>query len=260
MSAPRTLVIQSYRNHAVPRWLERCLQSVRTWAQGSGFEYRFVDDSLFEAAPEWYRRRCGTLKLPVTDLARLVLIQRALEHEGYEQALWIDADVLVFHPGRFTVDAPAGYAFARELWLSRDAAGAPVTTLRVNNSITVMGRNNPVLAFMIHACQQIVAHRAPESLTHDAVGTALLSAIAVAMPVPVVRGAGQASPFILLELARGGGEFLPLLARSLPEPLACVNLCGSMVGVPFFGVTLAEADMEAAVERLLDTRGEALNA
>ena len=40
----KTLVIQSFRTHSVPPWIERCLDSVRRWAALRGYDYRLTDD------------------------------------------------------------------------------------------------------------------------------------------------------------------------------------------------------------------------
>jgi len=257
----RTLIIQSFRTHDVAPWQARCMQSVREWALASGYEYEFVDDRLFEFAPAWYRERCGTQRLPVTDLARLMLLRQALHERGYDRAAWLDADFLVFDPAGFTIAGIDSYAFAREIWLARDISGGLVEAVGVNNSVVVMCRGNPVLDFYIHACQAVVARCDPSMLQHNAVGTVLLSAIARGMPMPVVDGVGLISPAIVLELAGAtgqGNELTRLLARR-SGPLAALNLCGSLIGVPVHGIVGSEADMEAAVKVLLGSRGEVIN-
>jgi len=257
----RTLIIQSFRTHDVAPWQARCMHSVREWALASGYEYEFVDDRLFEFAPAWYRERCGTQRLPVTDLARLMLLRQALHERGYDRAAWLDADFLVFDPAGFSIANIDNYAFAREIWLARDVAGGLVEAMGVNNSVVVMCRGNPVLDFYIHACQAVVARRDPATLEHNAVGTLLLSAIARGMPMPVVDGAGLISPAIVLELAGapGGNAELTRLLAQRSGPLAALNLCGSLIGVPVHGIVASESDMEAAVEVLLTTRGEVIN-
>ena len=58
-SMSTTLVVQSYRTRNVPEWIVRCIQSVVKWAKASGHTYEFVDDTLFDLIPTWYRDRCG---------------------------------------------------------------------------------------------------------------------------------------------------------------------------------------------------------
>ena len=265
----RTLIIQSYRTHEVSAWLTRCMSTVRDWAAQQACDYEFVDDRLFDVVPAWYRERCGRQRLPVTDLARLLLLREALTVRDYDCAVWMDADLLIFDADGFSLDAVPAYAFAREVWMARDRAGSLVRALGVNNSVLVMRRGNPVLDFLIHACEAVVARRDPATLEHNAVGTVLLSALARVMPLPVVRGAGLASPALVLELARGQAstgerhhadvELLHAFCRDSGEPLAVLNLCASLVNVPVHGVRMLESDLVSAMDVLLATRGEVIN-
>ena len=110
-----TLIVQSYRTHDVAPWLLKCMASVKAWADAMGYAYEFVDDRFFDPVPAWYRERCGKQLLPVTDLARLLLIQERFAR-GWQRVAWIDADILVFDPERFRIDIGGDAAFCRELW------------------------------------------------------------------------------------------------------------------------------------------------
>src|SRR5688500_106983 len=91
----RTLVLQSCSNSQRDTWIQDCLRSVSAWAQAKGYTYRHIGDELFTVVPDWYLRKVGA-RLPIAaDYARLVFLQKALE-EGFEQVIWLDADVLVF--------------------------------------------------------------------------------------------------------------------------------------------------------------------
>src|SRR5262245_33138351 len=79
-----TVVCQSYRPSYVPVWIELCMATVRSWASSQGFDYRFIDDELFEYAPQWYRRKVSDDILLMSDLARLVVARRLLG-EGYRR-------------------------------------------------------------------------------------------------------------------------------------------------------------------------------
>ncbi len=65
----------------------------------------------------------------------------------------------------------------------------------------------------------------------------------------------------MLELAgaTGQGDGLARLLARRSGPLAALNLCGSLIGVPVHGIVASEADMEAAVKVLLASRGEVIN-
>lgn len=260
--AGRTLVIQSYRTHGVPAWIARCMGTARAWAARKGYDYEFVDDRLFDMAPAWYRERCGRHRLPVTDLARLLLLREALGARGYDCAVWLDADMLIFDPDAFGLASVSRYALAREVWVARSAEGRLVRALGLNNSVVVMRRGNPVLDFLIHACEAVVARHTEDSLRHNSAGTALLSALAGVLPVPVVAGAGLSSPALTAELAGRAvpdTELLRAFVQDSEQPLAALNLCASLVDVPVHGLRLGEGEVATAMDRLLETRGEVLN-
>jgi hypothetical protein len=255
----RSVLIQSYAPAPLPAWQQRCVDSVRRWAQEAGWEYRYVDDRLLEVVPAWYRERCGPLKLPVTDLGRLLLMRQALAEPGCEEALWVDADVLVFAPGLEPRRAE-GFGFVRELWTWRAAGGSLRVRQAVNNALVYMRRGVAELERYIEACEHAVASTPQEKLKPYTVGTLLLSVRDQRARLPLIAGAGLLSPALLADLAAGGGELARHYAGLLDAPLACANLCGSLLGRETAGTVLDEATMELAVERLLASRGAAINA
>ena len=253
------VLIQSYAPAPLPAWQQRCVDSVRAWAQQVGWEYRYVDDRLLEVVPQWYRERCAGQKLPVTDLGRLLLLREALAEAGCAEALWIDADVLVFAPG-LDPRCAEGFAFAREFWLTRDARNQVRAFQRVNNSLLYMRRGSPVLASYIALCERVIAETPPQDIRHDTAGTGLLTRMAKDAALPLIPGAALLSPLLVAALADGGSELLRRYAALLPEPLVCANLCASMVGRQMHGTVLDEPAMERAVAALLASGGGAINA
>lgn len=254
-----SVLIQSYAPAPLPAWQQRCVDSVRAWAQRAGWEYRYVDDRLLEVVPQWYRERCGRQKLPVTDLGRLLLLREALAEPGRAEALWIDADVLVFAPG-LDPRCAEGFAFVRECWLKREAGDRVRAFQRVNNSLIYMRRDAPMLESYIALCERAVAEAPPQAINHDIAGTELLTRMAGAAALPLIPGAALLSPLLVAALADGGSELLRRYAALLPEPLVCANLCASMVGRDMQGTVLDEPAMERAVAALLASRGGAINA
>jgi hypothetical protein len=255
----RTVVIQSYKPGPLSRWQQSCVDSVTEWARMRGWEYRYVDDRLFAVVPDWYRERCGPQKLPVTDLGRLLLMCEALQEPGCEQALWLDADVLVFDPEALNLDGVGDYAFCREFWLWREPNAGLRGVWAVNNAVMSMSRGTPLLDFYIRACEAIVRAAPANALEHNAVGTKFLTALAAAMPLPVVPRAGLLSPGPIADIAGGGAEFARAYAQHVKERTACVNLRGSLIGREIWGVTLDEKQLDAAVATLLETRGAVIN-
>jgi hypothetical protein len=255
----QSILIQSYAPGPQPAWQQRCVDTVRDWARRAGWEYRYVDDRLLEVVPPWYRERCAGRKLPVTDLGRLLLLREALAEPDCVEALWIDADVLVFAPG-LEPRCAEGFAFAREVWMWRDGRGEVSVVHRVNNSLVYMRRGTPVLDSYIGLCERIIRETPADRLTHDAASTQPLSRMAKVAALPLVPGAAILGPQLLAELAAGSSDLARRYAGFLTEPMVCANLCASLVGRNIWGTTLDEPTMERAVAALLASRGGAINA
>jgi len=251
-----TVVYQSYRTTGVPAWIARSMESVRAWAEGSGFAYERIDDAFFAPVPAWYRDKVGAEPVRMSDLARLLAARRLLAR--HERVVWVDADVVVFDPARFAVDAPEGYALCREAWISLAPDGRVAHAPRVNNAVAVFARGNPFLEFYVHACEEIV-RRAPGPVGKLAVGTAFLTRLGQAMPLPLLGSVALPSPLVLRDLARGGGPMVALFMSRFGGPARAVNLCASLRGQEVDGVPVDDALLEAALERLVETQGEALN-
>lgn len=247
----KTVVYQSYRQHDVPAWIASCLDSVRGWARQSGLDYHFSGNEIFSLLPDWYRAKAGAEICPQVDLGRLLLAQRLLA-QGYDLAIWVDADVLVFQPEAMQLALPRGFAFTHEIWTHKDEQGRPALTHRVNNSVMLFARDNVHLGFFIDACLQIA--NAKPALGKFDVGTDFLSRLRNILPFPLVENAGMLSPPLLADIGAGDGAFLQAYGRALPRPLACANLCASLETQEAAGV-----DYGNIVKALLDTRGQLIN-
>ena len=254
----RTLVFQSYRDRDVPRAIERALASVRAWAASRGCDYRFHDDRFFDVLPAWYRERVGDHKLVLANLARLSVARSALVG-GYERAIWIDADVLVFDPARFDVRTPGGFALCRETWVERrgfDLVAEP----KVNNAVCAFERGNRFLDFAIWAHEALVRDR-PERVYRFGTSTTLLTMLHAATPLPLVDNVAVLTPAMLRELAADGdGPALATLRKRHGARMHAANLGGSLIGVPHNSIVATAEHYDAAVDRLLATRGAALAA
>lgn len=250
-----TLVIQSYRSQTEPAWIAACLESVRAWAAGQGWDYRFFGDEILDRVPDWYREGAQGRWPVMTDLARLLLARDALA-EGRGRVLWVDADVLVFvKDGPDLSTAGEDYAFARELWVQPDGDGIRVYR-NVHNAVCWFGPGNPVLDFYIHACERIVG-RLQGGAPNQIVGPKLLTALHNMLGFPLMEDVGMASPLVARDIAAGGGPALRRLIDESRAPLRAMNLCASLVGREVDGVRMDAALMQAAVARLRDD-GETL--
>lgn len=237
-----TLVLQSHRLPLPGRWLEPCLASVRAWAAGRGFAYRFEGDELLHRLPDDLRARTSGQTAIAADLARLSALGEALD-AGYRRAVWIDADTLVIDPTRLNLPA-TDYALGREVWIQpAGARGRLRAYVKVHNAFLLFAAGNPFLSFYRHAAERIVrAHQGP--MVPQLVGPKLLTALHNLIECPVAESAGMLSPAVARDLVAGGGPALDLFLARSPVPPAALNLCGSLVGREFSAqdmVTLVEA-------------------
>ena len=232
------------------------MASVRAWADARGHAYRFIDDALFDAVPGWFLDKVRREVHLVSDLARLNLARQYLA-EGFERALWVDADVVVFDPDNFSLDGAPGYAFCREDFLAlRDERTLEVTR-RVCNAVSLFARGNALLDFYIHACEELVRTR--DGFRHTAIGTELLGALNRQFPLPVLAGVNLMSPFVLHALATGAEPVLRFWMGHVRSPLAAGNLCATFRNRRLGAIDLADATFERVVAALLESRGAVLN-
>lgn len=223
----RTLVIQSCREHGLPAWQQRCLDSVRCWSRRQGFDHLLLGDEIFELVPDWYRDKVGS-KLPVaTDYARLRLIRRALQEQGYARALWLDADTLIFQPD-FSVDFAGSCAFGQEIWLQREGE-AWRARRNVHNALCAFTPGCPVLPFLEHCTLSLLRRVDADHLSPQFVGPRLLNALHTFADFSLLPQAGALSPPVLADLANGGGAALDLQRAKSPVPLQAANLCASLI-------------------------------
>lgn len=248
-----TVVYQTFRTTDVPAWIERCMASVRKWAQAQGFEYRFLDDSFFQYAPEWYRSRVQNNILLVSDLARLVLAKELLD-EGWDRAIWVDADVLVFAPERLRIEVDEGFAFCRELWLAPSPQpGQLAGTLRVNNAVSVFAKGNRLLDFYIDACERIVRNAHGE-LNVLSVGTRFLTDLHRHLAFPLIEQVGLFSPVLMRILAEGHvAQAIRLYRQTAGSPIHAANLCASFRNTQADGVDMSDALYSRVIDNLLST-------
>ncbi len=238
-----TLVIQSHRTPLPAAWLQPCLDSVRDWAKGNNFEYRFLGDEIFSPLSESILQKTADRLQAASDLARLIALQGALD-EGYETVIWCDADFLVFAPHALSLPADT-YGLGREVWV-QPGSGKLLVHVKVHNAFMFFRRGNPFLDFYRHAAQRMLeAHEGP--MVPQFVGPKFLSAIHNMLTCPVVEEAAMFSPATTRALLAGGGPALDLLLAKSIRPPAGANLCSSLTD----NGELSEGELEQAVDRLL---------
>jgi hypothetical protein len=247
----KTLVIQSFRTTNVPDWIRRCLDSVRAWAGSSGFDYSLVDDSAFALCGAEYLARVGRNMRAIINLSRLELVKDA-HRRGYDRAIWIDADVLVFHPELFTIDLVEGYAFARETWVTRVEDRWRAIT-NVNNCVFACMRDQPDLEMLIQLTRHIGVHRKIEKSLQT--GTYLLTGLQQSLAFETLDNIGMFSNRAVLALAHNDEDAIAAQAIGHLTPVFAANLCASDRDPP--PVSGHEAD--TVVDRLLETKGDVVN-
>jgi len=226
-----TLVIQSHRMPLPYPWLEDCLASVQRWAAGLEYDYRFLDDALFDSLPEDLVNRTARQPVIAADLARLRALKQGLD-EGFATVIWCDADLLVFDPVRLKL-SDERYALGREVWVQQD-----------DNRL----RGNPFLDFYQHAAERLVrAHAGSGKMAPQFVGPKLLTALHNIVGCPVTETAAMLSPLVARNLLAGGGEALTLFRKRSTEPPAAFNLCASLVAIE----ELSSVQVDELIELLL---------
>jgi hypothetical protein len=245
----RTVVLQSFRTRNVPDWIARCLAGVRAWTQRSGYDYRFADDGIFELCGAEYLARVGDNKRSITNLARLELTRSALR-EGYDRAIWLDADIFVFAPEEFSIDVTTRYAFSKEAWITVDA-GEIFCTRSINNAAFVFMKDEPDLDFLISTIRHVVAER--DITTNYQVGVFLLTGLEKSLDFALLRTVGMLSPVALRAIVEDNGAILQRQAIEFCDPIFAANLCLAAAQ------DNPEALIMSAMDRLEATRGQVIN-
>ncbi|MFI4973428.1 MAG: hypothetical protein ACHP84_02690 [Caulobacterales bacterium] len=248
----RTLIIQSFRANDVPPWIARCLDSVEQWARAVGHDYQLTDDRAFALCGEDYLSRVGTNLRSITNMCRLELVKRAHQN-GYEWAAWIDADIFVFDPSRFSLAGLDRYAFARETWVELKAPGRWRAFSAVNNSVFACRRGEPDLDFLISATRHVALHR--QITDNYQVGGSLIKGLRASLAFETLGDVGMFSNYVVLALARDVGELLAMQARLHGAQVRAANLCASQNYEP----AVEERQAQAAMDRLEATRGGVVN-
>jgi hypothetical protein len=221
----------------------QCLASVEQWTKGRGYDYRFIGDEIFKLVPSWYRDKVGKKKPVATDYARLLLLQQALE-SGYEQAIWLDADLLVFEQD-LVFDFNGSCAFGLEVWV-QEHEGRMSARRNVHNAVCVFRKGCVVLPFLIYTVASIIRRVHPDHIAPQMVGPKLLTALHSICGFPLLPQVGALSPDVVGDICKGRGPALDLLRRKSEIKPKALNLCASLID--------AES-AQCVITTLLDTGG-----
>jgi hypothetical protein len=247
----KTLIIQSYRTRDVPSWIARCLSSVRAWAETRGYDHRLTDDSVFSLCGDEYLAQVGDNKRSITNLCRLELIKLALA-EGYERAIWMDADILVFAPDRLDFAPTQRISFPRETWLAPSSGPRWTIRLTLNNCVVVCPRGDPDLDLIIQATRHRARHPVTDNLQ---VGVELVRGLHSFMMFPLLSNVGMFSNHTVMAIGEDREEAIHLQAIHHGTPVYAANLCASDHLSPVVPETVAHT----AIDRLERTAGDVVN-
>ena len=218
-----TLIIQSHRSPLPYAWIDSCLQSVRDWSETNQYNYRFIGDELFDVLPKIILDKIQLQKVIVTDLARLLFIQEALN--DYASVVWLDADFLIFDPEQFILPNES-YAVGREVWVQQDQNGKLKVYKKVHNAFLLFRRGNSFLNFYVDTAERLLLQN-QGSMPPQFIGPKLLTALHNVVQLPVMETAGMLSPLVIKDLIAGEGPALSLFRQQSISMLAAANLCAS---------------------------------
>jgi len=243
----KTIVYQSHALEKMVPWLRACTSSVEAWTQHISAEYRFLGDELFDLLPPVLREKYAAQPVILSDLARLRLLLGALQ-EGYERAVWLDADILVFAPERFVLPKTT-HVVGREVWVQRQD-GKLRAYRKVHNALLMTSKGDSFLPFYADAAECLL-ERAVPPLVPQFIGPKFLTAQHNIVGLHVCESVGMLSALALKDAVMGGGPALDLTVEGHEIPPAAFNLSASYAGKESDGICNSEADYEAAVEALL---------
>jgi hypothetical protein len=222
-------------------WLQRCLASVRDWAQANAYDYRFIGDQIFDSLAPDLLRKIGPQLVIASDLARLVSLRRGLA-EGYDCVVWCDADFLIFDADRFILPAD-DFALGREVWVQPDQNQRARAYVKVHNALMLFRRDNAFLDFYLATAERLL--RLNEgSMPPQFIGPKLLTALHNIARFPVMETAGMLSPMVMRDRLAGGGDALDLFRKKSQLAPAGANLSSSL--------SLSEGFTDSDMDRLID--------
>lgn len=249
---PSTLIIQSHSTPVQLEWLSRCMDSVINWSDTNQYEYRFLDNSLFDYLDPALVVKLSEQRVIATDLARLYAIREGLKK--FDRVVWLDTDFLIFAPDQFLLPAQSelkeGYMLGREVWVQQDKErpNKLKSYVKVHNAFLLFDRENSFLEFYLQHAERLL-EQCDGPMPPQFIGPKLLTALHNVVGCPVLESAGMLSPLVIDDLLSKGEQCcaLNLMKKKSPMPMAGANLCRSLV---VQGQRSSE-DMESLVAKLL---------
>ena len=226
----KTLVVQSYCEERVSGWIAICLDSVKSWASGAGYDYQFLGDELLSKVPSWYADKVAGRLPIVTDLGRLIWIAELLAEREYDRIVWLDADTLVFAPDGLRIDLSETCVFGGESWLQQDKKGHLKVYRNVHNAMMAFKAECPVLPFLIRTVKRLISEVDPQYIAPQMVGPKLLSSLHSLARFDVDERFGAISPLLARMIIDGEipGHKIGRKSGEERRPMRAANLCLSL--------------------------------
>ncbi|MEO0437046.1 MAG: hypothetical protein AAF098_09075 [Pseudomonadota bacterium] len=239
-----TVVLQSQDEAALGPWQLACLKSVRQWSKGLNYAYRFENNEFFDRIPTALKSKYQSHMLLLSDLARLLWLREALD-EGFDSAIWCDADLLIFDN---FVPTSVRESFGRECWVQQQGSRLR-SYKKVHNAWLCFHRSSPLLSFYIDRALCLLEHATPP-LVPQFLGPKLLTAWHNIVPFNVEEQVGMLSPLCARDLLCGGNKSLELLRAGHSAPIKALNLAASYEGRHSDGVCHGPDEYSALVNHL----------
>ena len=238
-----TIVLQSHRNPLPFEWISPCLDSVRAWATANRFEYRYLEDELFDFIdPQLVNKTIGQPVI-TSDLARLRWCQSVL-NEGYRRVVWLDADNLIFYPEKFVLPED-DFAVGREVWVQQDNQGNCKVYKKVHNACLTFCQGNSFLDFYADSAERLLRLNTG-GMPPQFIGPKLLTALHNIVQCPVIENAAMFSPLLMQEMLNKRSEAFKLFVKSSLQMPVVANLCASL------GLAEQESETSRLIQFLID--------
>jgi len=210
----------------------------------NGYDYRFVDDQIFDLLEPGLVEKTRAQPVIASDLARLKSLQQGL-FEGYTCVIWCDADFLIFKADNFILPE-VDFALGREVWVQPGEPGKLRAYVKVHNAFLMFHQGNHFLDFYTDTAERLLRLNQGR-MSPQFIGPKLLTALHNIASCPVMETAGMLSPAVMHDLLAGEGKALDLFHRKSPVVPVGANLNSSLTERE----GLTEAHMESLIQRLL---------
>jgi hypothetical protein len=239
-----TLIIQSHRDPLPQPWLQACIDSVASWAEGRGYDYRFIGDEIFAPLDAELLDKTRLQRVIASDLARLVSLKQGLT-EGYDCVVWCDADFLIFNPDDFVLPE-SEYALGREVWIQQDERQGLRAFVKVHNAFLMFRKGNVFLDFYRETAERLLRLN-QGSMPPQFIGPKWLTALHNIALCPVLESAAVLSPMVMRDCIAGQGDALTLFLQKSTVMPSAANLSSSLTEREELG----DADMYYLINHLL---------